>query len=224
MKKTKSSSRNTVYLADAIDVSLDLVDWHVSSAKAIASQIEAERTSDAAGRSLVVRLLGHVWAFIDTTHRLRELVQEAPGLKKGSAPIQLFLRRTGQVEVLRNYVQHLRTQIQSIPSPAPPVWGVVSWVSPQDPHLCFVLFAGTAHPDTTTFSCSYDTWRGEFSQRFIVSVSGQTIDVEGIARAVAEVRPFIEEWLKQTTQTERGPFPIVALRISGSKRPTGGAV
>jgi hypothetical protein len=223
LKRTKPSARSTVYFADAVGVSLDLIDWHVSTAKAIASRIEQTRTDGGANRSDVVQLLGHLWALIDTTHRLRELVQQAPGIKKKSRHVQLFLRRTSRIDVLRNHVQHLRTEIRSIPTPAPPVWGAVSWVSAQDPHLCFVLFAGTAHPDTSTFSCAYDTWRGEFSQRFIVSISGQTIDIEGIAHAVGEVRPMLDEWLTKGSASARGPFPIVAVRISGTKPPSGRA-
>lgn len=220
-KRTKPASRSTVYFADAIGVSLDLIDWHVSTIKAVASRIEQPRTNGTANRSDVVQLLGHLWALIDTIHRLRELVQQAPGIKKKSRHIQRFLRRTSRIDVLRNHVQHLRTEMRSIPTPAPPVWGAVSWVSTEDPHLCFVLFAGTAHPDTSTFSCSYDTWRGEFVQRFIISISGQTVDVEAVGYAVAEVRPVLDEWLTAASASARGPFPIVAVHISGA-RPAGG--
>jgi hypothetical protein len=51
------------------------------------------------------------WSIIDAVHRLRELLEQMPGMKKNTPERQLFLRRTASVEDLRHYFQHFRTEI-----------------------------------------------------------------------------------------------------------------
>jgi hypothetical protein len=67
------------------------------------------------------------WSMVDSCQRLRQLVAGLPGMKQNSPGVQLFLRGTSRVEDLRNLVQHLRNEIDSLVSLGVPVWGDLRW-------------------------------------------------------------------------------------------------
>lgn len=87
------------------------------------------------------------WSIVDLIHRLRGLIEQAPGIKQKSPPSLSFLKKTAGVERLRNSVQHLNQQIHKIADLNIPVWGALSWVTLLDPECRSVwtctLVAGT---------------------------------------------------------------------------------
>jgi hypothetical protein len=87
------------------------------------------------------------WSIVDLIYRLRGLIEQAPGIKQKSPPLLSFLRKTADVERLRNSVQHLNQQIHKIADLNIPVWGALSWVTLLDPERRSVwtctLVAGT---------------------------------------------------------------------------------
>lgn len=87
------------------------------------------------------------WSIVDLVHRLRGLIEQAPGVKQKSPPLLSFMKKTAEVERLRNSVQHLNQQIHKIAEFNIPVWGALSWVTLLDPERRSVwtctLVAGT---------------------------------------------------------------------------------
>jgi hypothetical protein len=87
------------------------------------------------------------WSIVDLVHRLRGLLEQAPGIKQKSPPLLSFMKNTVEVEKLHNSVQHLNQQIHRIADLNIPVWGALSWVTLLDPQLKSVwtctLVAGT---------------------------------------------------------------------------------
>lgn len=68
-----------------------------------------------------------VWSFVDIIDRLRLLISQLPGLKKGT-PIVLFQKATEDAETLRDRVQHLDNEISQLEDTGHPIWGSLSWI------------------------------------------------------------------------------------------------
>lgn len=73
------------------------------------------------------------WAIIDSVHRLRDLMEQMPGLKKNGPKYQLFQRATQSVSDFRNIVQHLRGELNEMANHGWPVWGSIAWIAVLDP-------------------------------------------------------------------------------------------
>lgn len=90
------------------------------------------------------------WSIIDSIYRLRSLLNQAPGVKQKAPVLRIFLEKTADIEHLRNSIQHLNTQIETLLNQNLPVWGVLSWVTMRDPEkqtaFTCALIAGTASP------------------------------------------------------------------------------
>jgi hypothetical protein len=75
------------------------------------------------------------WSIVDSIHRLRSLLYQVPGLKQNSPALRLFMKKTVEIDNLRNAVQHLNQQIHKIVDLDLPVWGALSWAAMLDSEL-----------------------------------------------------------------------------------------
>jgi len=87
------------------------------------------------------------WSIVDSVHRLRQLLEHMPGLKRAKcSSYQLFVRKTSPVLQFRNAIQHLRKELDAMSCQSWPVWGVLDWVavihSEQGLLCCCVMTAG----------------------------------------------------------------------------------
>lgn len=75
------------------------------------------------------------WSMVDSIHRLRELLEQMPGLKKRSQSslYRRFRQETAVVKDIRNTVQHLRGEIHEMANNGWPVWGTLAWLALLDP-------------------------------------------------------------------------------------------
>lgn len=69
------------------------------------------------------------WSFIDCTHRLRELFEQAPGISQKGPALQVFLRATEDIEQLRHVAQHLRREVSALAQNVDFIHGTISWVA-----------------------------------------------------------------------------------------------
>lgn len=71
------------------------------------------------------------WSMVDSIHRLRELLEQMPGLrKKSQSPLyRRFRHETAVVKDIRNTVQHLRGEIHEMATNGWPVWGTLDWLA-----------------------------------------------------------------------------------------------
>ena len=83
-------------------------------------------------RQMAVAMLD-AWSVVDSTNRLRDLVGGAPGIPHDTW-WQLFMRRTSDIDDLRNEVQHQidRDRIQKLVATAGQMWGFLSWAKARD--------------------------------------------------------------------------------------------
>jgi hypothetical protein len=167
------------------------------------------------------------WSIIDSVHRLRGLLRQAPGIKHKSPGLRLFGQRTAEIEPLRNSVQHLNSQINSIISQNIPVWGVLSWFTMNDPNmrsgLCCSLIAGTTfeskghlviNPLGKNLSLPVDL--------ITLSASGHTICLSDVMRDVERITRNIEQQLEKqfTNFSQAGSDILICLAMAfGNEKP-----
>jgi hypothetical protein len=74
------------------------------------------------------------WSMVDSIHRLSELLEQMPGLRKRrQSPLyRRFMQEAAIVEKLRNVVQHLRGEIHEMARNGCPIWGSIQWLAVLD--------------------------------------------------------------------------------------------
>ena len=72
-------------------------------------------------------LMIDVWHIIDTSHRLRCILEKTPGIKKNEPWFQLTLRKLQKTEDIRNFIQHYNREIDSLLTNVKPLLGHLSW-------------------------------------------------------------------------------------------------
>ena len=68
-----------------------------------------------------------VWNIIDTSHRLRCILDKTPGIKKKEPWFQLTIRKLRETEDIRNFIQHYNREIENLISKVKPLLGHLSW-------------------------------------------------------------------------------------------------
>jgi hypothetical protein len=202
-------SREFVFFADAMRLSIGIAKLEERRARELAQQLEKPPDSSVGNEDIVALLVASIWSVVDGVHRLRELLQRAPGLKRKLPQLQLFLRNTSNVEPLRHYVQHLRTEIARLPAQPTPIWGVISWVSSADRSLCYTVIAGTTFSGTSVYSCPWDTWNGCFAQEFILSVNNTTVDIPSLVADIEAIEPLLEQWAADGGCPRRSTYTVL---------------
>jgi hypothetical protein len=96
------------------------------------------------------------WSFIDSIHRIREMLQAIPRLNKKDNRLKLFLTNTELTKTFRNYIQHLRIESSKQENDKFPVMGSLSWVDQNDPMKCHSIIIGTEIKDVSYSYCEYD--------------------------------------------------------------------
>jgi hypothetical protein len=69
------------------------------------------------------------WSIVDSTHRLRKLLQQMPRMKQSTPGFQLFIRKTAPAKDLRDRIQHLGESMNRIATDGSPVWGTLRWIT-----------------------------------------------------------------------------------------------
>lgn len=186
--------RDVLHFLDGMRLSIEMVGFLGSDIRSWIEVIERDGVDKRVPREPIIRLISIAWALVDAVHRLRELIQQAPGLRKRTSEVQLFLRASQNVEFLSNYVQHLRTEITNLPAQSTPVWGVISWVSEADAAICLTPIAGSPHPGISVYTIAVDTHEGRFAQKLILSVNNVMIDIPSLVAHVERISPVVEAW------------------------------
>jgi hypothetical protein len=151
--------------------------------------------------SLFTAALSDAWTIIDSTHRLRELVWDMPGItkKKRSAPLRKFYRSTENIDQLRNKVQHLKGEIRTVADTDQPVWGVLSWFSHFEEQPDIVrrcqLAAGTLFPSAGPAFKLEGVSLAPPVDRFELTAHGIRVSLTDTYEAVERVARSIEEAL-----------------------------
>lgn len=141
------TGRKHMLFYDGIRYSVEMADLaHNRLRETLYEIAQSPHAPDPASHDFASAVLD-AWSIVDLVHRLRGLIEQTPGIKQKSPPLLSFMKKTADVERLRNAVQHLNQQIHKIADLNIPVWGALSWVTLLDPELRSVwtctLVAGT---------------------------------------------------------------------------------
>ena len=123
-------------------------------------------------------------ALIDICHRIRQLIFHISGLRHKTAALQIFVRATEQIDVLRHHVQHLASGIQSMPQEAYPLCGALSWVPSFSPSKCYTILSGNLLPGRNAPSCAYDAHKSQFAHRLVLHAAGTSVDLQDAANHI----------------------------------------
>lgn len=211
--KPRPLYRHMALFLDALRYSFQMAEFQKDKINHLLPVLEETESITGEYETVAVHLTLNIWGMIDTGHRIRELIQQLPGLKKNTPEIQIFLRSTETVEDLRHYVQHLRTGIHALPEKSAPLWGVISWVSEKLQDTSFTVLTGLA-PDINVHSCVYDTWKKEFAQKLILSVNDKTVEIRNLMKHIDELKQYIIKWAKdQGYSFENRRLPVFKFSV-----------
>lgn len=119
--------RKQRYFLEGIRLSIQLVD---TSYRRLSSSIRDLPENARPEFGTVPQLLLDAWGQVDATFRLRGLIEQMPRYRKKAPSKQVYLRATANVEALRNSLQHLNTDIDTLLSLDVPIMGALTWLRP----------------------------------------------------------------------------------------------
>jgi hypothetical protein len=200
LRVPESLDRRTVLFLDGIRYSLHQFDI---SEERLASMIELLSQDEQPGGELHARISSAMldaWALVDSAHRLRELLQQLPGMKQKTPQLQQFLRGTASVESMRHFVQHLRTGIEAHLATAMPAWGSLAWAR-YDPETgqpsCYSIAPGTFFPQANVPSLTYDSRTGRFDERVLLQAGSLTLDLADLSDSVKALVSWYVTWFAE---------------------------
>lgn len=121
-------SREQALIFDGIRYAAEMADiayWRLFDLlQEMSSLPEGELTT----RQMATAMLD-VWSIVDSVNRLRDLLQQAPGVRQKDNWWKLFIRQTKDIDDLRNDIQHLndKSRRKSLVANAGQIWGFLSW-------------------------------------------------------------------------------------------------
>lgn len=147
--------------------------------------------------SRIASAISDAWTMIDSTHRLRELFQQIPGLRRKEPKLQLFMRRTAITEDLRNFFQHFRNEIDAFVDHSMPLWGAISWIytdKKTGEEQNFSIMPGTFFLGASVFSCDFNLREKRFNERTRFQVGPKKVDLADLENWMTEFVIWYSEW------------------------------
>ena len=192
--------RQTVLFLDGIRYSLQIFDLAQRRlARALDTVAKLRNEPDALG-DLIVEAASDAWTMIDSIHRLRELVQQVPGLKKNQPELQLFLRQTHQVEKLRHFFQHFRKGIHAFTKRGTPLWGTLSWPT-RDPETGIledhIIIPGSWFHGERVGGTVFDVQEGRYVERVALQAGPERIDLVDLIEHVERFASWYVAWFEE---------------------------
>jgi hypothetical protein len=187
-----SLDRRVVLFLDGIRYSLQIFDLASLRLAHVLHDITTSADPNTVGEKIVAAT-ADAWTMIDSIHRLRELLQNLPGLKQKEAELQVFLRKTRVVEDFRNFVQHFRSEIESFTSYGLPIWGTLSWAFYRDYPENHSIVPGTFFDGCGSIGLVFDAHQAKFVERVVLQAGPRKLD---LATLTEDVQRFVEWYVK----------------------------
>jgi len=192
----KAIGTRVVLYLDGVRYSIEILDVAFHRVEATLKKIsDGKVESDDLGLN-IVSAISDAWTVVDSAHRLRELIQQLPGLKKSTPEVQIFLRNTEKIENLRNFFQHFRTEINSFVERKMALYGTLSWSCiNQESKLpeSHTIVPGTFFHEIRAEGCVFDSHEGRFVDRIILCAGDERVDLAKIYDRVASFSNWFEK-------------------------------
>lgn len=226
-KLPRNLNRPQLMFFDGIRFSVEMISLSYARLAATLLKISEEAvTEDSSDLPMLDRIsaLQEAWSIVDSTFRLKCLLEATPHLKKNMPDLQLFFRKTSAVTKLRNIIQHLNTEMKSLIQGNHPAWGVLCWTNITDAEN-FISDSFTYVPGTMFDSKDIPTLNplGRIFREKIDHVelhAGKyNISISNLAYATLELAKKLEEVLSKQISGDNasgGDF-LFAMTIQGNK-------
>lgn len=194
-----SLDRKAVLYFDGIRYSLHVFDLAAARLASTLLLLSREQEDKSAVADRIALAISDAWMLIDSIHRLRELVQQVPKLRKNLPELQLFLRRTRVVEDLRHFFQHFRTEIDAFVSQAMPLWGTLTWAYTEPEtgeQRNYTIAPGTFFAGATIPMCTFDSREWRYVERVLLQAGSMKVDLATLLEQVAEFAAWYTEWFR----------------------------
>ena len=189
--------RRTVLFLDGVRYSLHVFDLTADRLTAALQLLSDDEQPPEELATRIALAVSDAWQLVDIVHRLRELLQQLPRLRKKEPKLQLFLRQTAAAEALRHFVQHFRTGIDSYATTGMPVWGTLTWVRdnpvtgrPEN----FSIAPGTFFDGAFVPTCTFDSIAGKYTERVVLQAGKLGVDLATLYEAVYAFAPWYTQW------------------------------
>ena len=215
VSKERNTANRLGFYLDGIGYSIRLFRLAFDRLEAAVSKIESESNSDDEHNDLVFSAILDAWALVDTSHRIRELIQQIPGWRKKMPFAREFVARTELVDSFRNYIQHLRHEIPDRADRAPPVWGTISWKSKNTPLRSHSIFTGNILPGVEVHTLTFDRVAMEFTSELTLEGTSGVLKLDDLNRRVLAFRTGLREWATSQANVTRatGRIPVMKFEI-----------
>lgn len=165
----------------------------------------------------LIPALSFAWSFVDDLHRIREIAQSIPTLGGRNAELRKFLEATSLVEEYRNYIQHLRNELNKDNLDGFPVWGTLSWVDTEDTSMAHIAVIGTQIGRPEYLGCVYDTHEKHWVSRVCLAVNKKSFNYDPIFRSAMDFKKFIIPWIlgnQALSVNVKDEIPIISIRLA----------
>jgi hypothetical protein len=120
--------RQLLYL-DGVRIAIEMCDIAYTRLSDTLLAITATENLPKAERApMLISAVQDAWSAIDSVHRLRRLLKSLPRLKQKLPWLQGFYRATESIDDLRNVVQHLDSEMETMIDANAPLWGRLTWI------------------------------------------------------------------------------------------------
>mgnify|MGYP006873467032 CR=1 FL=1 len=195
----ESLDRRSVLFLDGIRYAIQIFDLASSRLGGTLHQLSQIKENSPELADGISSAIADAWTMIDSTHRLRELLEQLPGLKKKEPALQLFLKRTSKVEDLRNFFQHFRNEIDTFTELGLPLWGTLSWVYTDREtgrSQQYSIAPGTFFDGVGIHSCTYDRFHHKFVERVLFQAGTERIDLADLNDWMTDFVEWYSEWFR----------------------------
>jgi hypothetical protein len=172
--------------------------------------------------SQVIKAITIAWQIIDISFRYINILSMIKGIKHKEPSYRRAEHFIEQIEVFRNYYQHLNTEINDLPLGISPIMGVVSW-STEEEQRTNTITIGTIIKGTVIDTQPYDTKDKRFINGVVFSILNQTISLSELYQVFEGANKYFNSWLLSNDylgNEQNSPtfFTSQSLDINGTKR------
>jgi hypothetical protein len=124
--------RRQQIVLDGLRISADVIDLCFRRLTAALRLLPIQPADTAERVELACSANLDAWTIVDHVHRFSELLRQMPMVKQNLPQFQLLFRAATEAEQMRNYIQHVRNEINALSSSGQSVWGSLTWALKQD--------------------------------------------------------------------------------------------
>jgi hypothetical protein len=189
-----------VYILDALRYTLMLENRSHAALWVALRRLERFRGSHPAERTAVAAY-AEAWQCIDMTHRARGLARQIRGMSQKAPEFQKFIRATDRIDVFRNHLQHLNTNIPKIVGSTNPVLGAMSWLT-ANPRVCMTVSIGRGDKDCHYHTLVFDSVELIFTSTFLFTAGGLDVDLTKTNATCRGFESHLDQWLREQHMLE----------------------